>query len=673
MLKDILKNNEKATATQSNIEILKKSFPQCFNKDGSFDAKKFETIITQNSIDITNEGYELNFLGKSYSKLLTSFESETIIVPNIEHNSMEENKKSENFYIAGDNIDALKHLLKSYSGSIKCIYIDPPYNTGGDGFVYMDNFKFTSKQLSEKIGITEEEAQRILRMTTKNSSSHSAWLTFMYARISLAKDLLDNDGVMFISIDDNEQANLKLLCDEIFREENFIGNITVQTNKGGQDYLELAKTHEYILCYSKNDDALLNKLDKENTVGTKLSDKKGEYELRELRNRNPKFTKSNRPNLYYPIYVNPNVQDKHGCNLISLERTSDFCIEVFPLNKEGNYSCWRWGKKLLFENIDFKNIEDCQVVARKKSDGNYNIYEKYRGTQSRAKTIWDSFEQDFIWDESEVRTEKGTKRLKEVLGDSYFDHPKPVELVERVIQLACNSGDTIVDFFSGSGTTAEAVMRINSKQLKKIKYICVQLPEDMDEALANASSLEVGKYKKIIDFLDSINKPHLLSEIGIERIKKAGEMIKADTNADIDYGFKIYDLNTPPRHTIDKMQKFDPDKLLADKSLLTEFGVETILTTWLVHDGYGFNGEIKTLDLNGYNAYQCENTLYLIDSEITSEAIKKLVEKYLNEPAFSPNRMVIFGYSFNFTQLSQLKDNLKQLPEYRKIDIITRY
>ena len=224
MIRDIVDKNEKVNAGTYEMKKLKEVIPQCFNEDNTFDMEKFQSLL-KGKINIRNEGYGLHFLGKSYARMLASLDTETVITPNEEHNAKSENKDSENIYITGDNLDALKHLLKSYIRKIKCIYIDPPYNTGTDGFVYKDSFDFKAEELAERLSIDEDEAQRVLDLTKRGSASHSAWLTFMYPRLLLARDLLRDDGVIFISIDDNEQANLKILCDEIFGEENFIAQI----------------------------------------------------------------------------------------------------------------------------------------------------------------------------------------------------------------------------------------------------------------------------------------------------------------------------------------------------------------------------------------------------------------------------------------------------------------
>lgn len=303
MIKNIINSNQSVLPNEKQMEVLKENFPACFKENGSFDIERFKEYLND-KLTVNNEGYELKFLGKNYARLLASIDTTTVIIPDEEHNNRPENKDSHNIYISGDNLDGIKQLLKSYQGEVKCIYIDPPYNTGSDGFVYNDNFHFTIEELVTKLSIDEEQAKRILDLTKRGSASHSAWLMFMYPRLLLARDLLKNDGVIFISIDDNECHNLKLLCDDVFGEENFVASIIVQANKRGQTYKQLAKTHEYLLVYTKNISTELNELNK----GQGAFDKKdniGEFEERELRNRNPKFGRFNRPNLFYPIYTNP--------------------------------------------------------------------------------------------------------------------------------------------------------------------------------------------------------------------------------------------------------------------------------------------------------------------------------------------------------------------------------
>jgi adenine-specific DNA-methyltransferase len=571
MIKDIIEQNDNTTPNSKQLAVLKENFPACFKVDGSFDIERFKAEISSTSHAV-QEGYELKFLGKSYAKLLASTESTTVIQPNENHNSLPENAKSENIYISGDNLDGLKHLLKSYNGEINCIYIDPPYNTGTDGFVYFDNFNYNKETLQEKLSVSEEEAVRILDLTKRGSASHSAWLMFMYSRLLLARDLLKDDGVIFISIDDNEQANLKLLCDDVFGEENLIAQIVIQSNKRGQTYKQLAKTHEYLLVYVRSESSIINELKKEISGSTKTDDV-GDFSERELRNRNPKYGRFNRPNLFYPIYINPSIIDANGYSPTSLEKSSDYSIEVLPLNSEASESCWRWGTKKFLKNSE-ANTMLSNVVGRIKTTGEYGIYEKYRKGTYKAKTIW------------------------------FAD----IEIVDD---------------------------------------------EENDE-------------DEILDY------------IGIERIKRAAAKIKQEhPDKILDLGFKHYILSEPNQNTLDKLDRFDKAGLLADTSILDDFGKPTILATWLNADGYGLAVNAENIDLAGYTAYYCQKHLYLIDPSFTLESMKALLSKYDAEGHFNPENLVLFGYSFPDWSINEMiEKNLRILNDGEKnlkINFTVRY
>ncbi len=342
-----------------------------------------------------------------------------------------------NLIIEGDNYHSLSVLNYTHTGKIDVIYIDPPYNTGGSGFRYDDKILDSTDQYR-----------------------HSKWLSFMGKRLELAKSLLSRKGIIFISIDENEAARLKLLCDEVFSAENYITTITVQVNKGGRDYLPIAVTHEYILCYAKSSDAKINELEKE--VGSlKQSDKDGKYELRELRNRNPRFNRANRPNLYYPIYVNPDSKNTSNECAVSLTKSDVFSVEALPKNSKGDDSCWRWGKPLLEKNIT-QVPDTSQVVARQKRDGGWNIYEKSRKATSKAKSIWD---------ETEVRTEQGTIDLRKLGMGGLFDHPKPVYLIKKCLKLATDKNSLVLDYMAGSGTTGQSLLELNKEDGGNRRFI----------------------------------------------------------------------------------------------------------------------------------------------------------------------------------------------------------
>ena len=344
-----------------------------------------------------------------------------------------------NFLIEGDNLASLQLLEKTHKGKIKMIYIDPPYNTANKDFAYDDT-----------------------RVDATDTFRHSKWLSFMRARLKIARNLLRDDGILFISIDDNEQADLKLLCDDIFKEENFFSQVIIQSNKRGQTYKQIAKTHEYLLIYTRSPEAEFNEIEKtDEDNDLNLLDGISAYNVRELRNRNPKFGRHNRPNLFYPIYVNPSIVDKDGFCPVSLTHTAEYHIEVFPYNSAGTESCWRWGAKLFGENVN-TDTQLSNVVARVKKDGTFNIYEKYRKTTYKSKSIWV---------ETDVITEKGTVELGEIGLAERFPFPKPLFLLQKCLQIGTNAGDIILDFFAGSGTTGHAVMKLNAEDGGNRRFI----------------------------------------------------------------------------------------------------------------------------------------------------------------------------------------------------------
>lgn len=635
MIKDVIKKNKNTDVNAYKINNLRELFPTCFNNNGEFDISLFEDEI-KTSTSIVKEGYGLNFLGKNYAKYVASLDTETILVPDEENNNKEENKNSENIYISGDNIDALKHLVKSYSGQIKCIYIDPPYNTGGDGFVYNDKFNLSIEKLVDVLDINEEEARRIYNMTNTKSNSHSAWLTFMYPRLYIARQLLNENGVIFISIDDNEQSQLKLLCDGIFGEENFLAQVIVKNNPGGRDYGSFALQHEYLLVYSRNENTMLNMVTKKDYKFQYVDDNGG-FNLMELRNRNIKFNNLNRPNLYYPFYINPNNSDANGLYEISLESKKNW-IELYPKESQGVKTVWRWGKE---KSLKYLNEI---IKAKKMKDGGYQIVQKSRISQKRERTIWD---------ETELRNEAGSLELKKIFdNEKSFDYPKSVDLIKRIVHMSLNEEDVVLDFFSGSATTAQAVMEVNSLTSLNLKYIMVQLIESVNDR----------KYKTI-------------DEIGQERIRRAAKKIKEETNADIDYGFKHYTIKDVNTNTLDKLEKFEPNYVISDGSILDEFGINAVLTTWMNEDGYGLTDVYEKLELEDYTAYKCQNTIYLLNWNISDLFIKALIEKYEKEESFDCNRIVMFGYSFTLNEIQTLKDNLQQVKNIKgiNVEVITRY
>ena len=651
-MKNIIEENEKITVNTKEIEILKKHFPNCFNKDGEFQMDKFEKRISQ-EVDVTKEGYELRWLGKNYARLLANVETETMIVDDKEHNDKVENKNSENIYIEGDNIDVLKHLKNAYSEKIKMIYIDPPYNTGSDGFVYKDDRKYTKEDLAELTNITEEEAQRILSFNTKGSNSHSAWLTFMYPRLLTARELLSDDGVIFISIDDNEVSQLKLLCDEVFGEENFAGQITIVNNPRGRDYGGIAKMHEYIIVYFKTENSNINLL---SDKGKKFqySDLISGFDLRELRNRNIAFNKENRPNLYYPFYINKNNILDNELYEISIEKKEGY-IELYPKESQGIRTVWRWGKDKAFKNININ------IAAKKMQDGGFQIVEKYRKEEKMARSVW--------WDK-EDNSEKGTLLLKNIFeGRKIFNFPKSKEVIEKLVEMGSDPNSLILDFFSGSATTAHAVMQLNAEDGGNRKFIMVQIQEEIDPK----------KSKAAYDFcVDELKQEPVITTIGKERIKRAANKIKKENESKLeekplDLGFKLFKIKSIPEKYIERM-KDENNELLVTKMLSKE-ELQALLITWKTYDGYPLTKELKTVQFGKYNSYVVDRILYLVNTDFNLENLLEFIKKLDSDGDFVINKIVIFGYHFNSDILLTIKDMVTTYRNKKSIelDVEVRY
>ncbi len=633
MIKDIIAANESAVPNSREMDVLKTYFPSCFHADGSFDLTRFQEFLSD-KIDVTHEGYELRFLGKNYARLLASMDTTTVIVPDEEHNSKPENAHSENVYISGDNLDGLKHLLKSYNGSIKCIYIDPPYNTGSDGFVYNDSFNFTVEELEEKLSIDEDQATRILDLTKRGSASHSAWLMFMYPRLLLARDLLADDGAIFISIDDNEQANLKLICDDIFGEENCMGCICRSTGQTtGQDSGGLGSSFDYAFVYGRKPDL--------DIAGLPLTDHDlkrfnneddfGKYAFDQLRKTGSNDRREDRPNMYYAI------KDPDG-------------NDVYPTATAGYDSCWRVERKT-YDQL----VADDYILWKKtvrNGDEVWWPYVKYylEGRSKRPSPLWTELDGN----------KKATREVRDLFdGIKAFDYVKPVNFLKKIIQIApnMNEGDIVLDFFSGSATTAHAVMSGD----KKYRYIMVQIPSILDETV---TSQKVAK-----DFLAQVGRSDTLDQIGMERIIRVAQKIREehpDTTSDL--GFRHYTLVEPSNTTLDKLEQFSPNDsgMYVTNTILEDFGVPTVLSTWLVRDGYGFTAPVNAIDFAGYTAYHMDKHLYLIHPELSDSAIAAICEKYETDGSFNPENVVLFGYSFKWTELESLKINLARLKDTEK-------
>lgn len=465
-----------------NIKYIQDRFPNAIVETEKGYEVDFNTLKQEMSniiADDTKEKYQLTWPGKKEAILLANTRTTKTLRP-IKEKSVDFDN-TENIYIEGDNLEALKILQESYLNKIKCIYIDPPYNTGND-FIYNDNFNKNTNEELEDSGQVDEEGNRLVTNTESNGRFHSDWLSMMYSRLKLARNLLTEDGVIFISIDDNELVNLKKICDEIYGESNwkstFVWRKThTQTNIG-----DFARVKEYILCYSKEiKKCIFNRIPLSNLEEYRYKDKNGE-----------KFRR---------------------INLIDNTRGR---YEFSIINPNNNEIFGKWMKPK--EDIEQLIAEDKVYWAGETPYG-----------KNYLKDMLDKGQiaNDFLGIEYGTN-QRSTMHLDKMMDNSrVFDFSKPIELITHFINLGCKDNDIILDFFSGSATTAHASMKLNAENDKNRKYIMVQIPEKCDEnSVAYKNGFET------------------ICEIGEERIRRAGKKIKEETNANIDYGFRVYKIDS---------------------------------------------------------------------------------------------------------------------------------
>ena len=540
MMKKINKTSE--NIENENLEKLKKIFPN-FIKEGQIDFDNLRTFFDENEVLAENEKYGLSWAGKSNAfKNLRVPATGTLSPDEKESKNWD---KTENLFIEGDNLEVLKLLQKHYREKIKMIYIDPPYNTGKD-FIYKDNFTENKADYYERTGQTENG----IKMTTNTESSgryHSDWLTMMYPRLFLARNLLKEDGVIFISIDDNEVANLRLIMDEIFGEENFITSF-LWKKKGTTTNVEgatVSSLTEYILCYGKSENGLnLRVFLTEERIYPHI-DKDGNYRLTIIEKK----------------------------NIGNYERQT----MIFPIlgQKPRDGKRWQIGEKKAQE-LELKNrfILDEGIIKLKIYD-----FEDKNTTSANPNLLFDC-----------GSTESASKILRDLLGNFYFDNPKPVELIRKLILLSQskNKDDIILDFFAGSGTTAHAVMDLNAEDGGNRKWICVQLPEAVDEK----SEAKKAGFETI-------------AQISRERIRRAGEKIGKG-----DIGFKALKLQNSNyrqwkvlENEEDKQKLLDQTKLFVEKPLVDKYSKKSVVYEILLKEGFDLNSNVVLNETNSPFAY----------------------------------------------------------------------
>ncbi len=513
-----------------NISKIAALFPNCVTErkgeDGEIEYAIDFDMLRQELSDVVVEGpeqrYQFTWPDKRQSVLLANAPITKTLRPcraeSVGRDGTPGGFDSENLYIEGDNLEVLKLLQETYLGKIKMIYIDPPYNTGND-FVYEDDFAQSAEDYMAISGQFDEEGNRLVRNLDTNGRFHTDWLNMIYPRLKLAREILSDNGLIFISIDENEINNLRKCCDEIYGRQNFIGQITLLCNpKGRSQDKYIANCHEYILIYSKNQlvagSVSIPKTLSEISKDYPLLDEHNQcYRELELRNTHRDFGRFNRPKLWYPLYAKID-------GSISLENENG-SIEIYPVWDDGFEGCWTWGKSKAKELI--------HLLVGKQVQGKWKVYRKayaYDDGQLPLKQV------KSIWNDNTFFTEKGQSEIFTLFEtkEKLFQAPKSVQMLKQCIQMCQDKDAFILDFFSGSATTAHAVMQLNAEDGGNRKFIMVQFPEVTDEK----SEAYKASYETIC-------------EIGKERIRRAGRKIREDsplTTQDLDIGFRVLKCDT---------------------------------------------------------------------------------------------------------------------------------
>ena len=546
---------------------------------------------------------------------------------------------TENLYIEGDNLEVLKLLQETYLGKIKMIYIDPPYNTGND-FVYEDDFAQSTDEYLANSGQFDDDGNRMVQNTESNGRFHTDWLNMIYPRLRLAKDLLTEDGVIFISIDDNEVDNLKKICDEVFGESNHQATISyVRKTSGKQDSTNFMKSTEFILVYSKSalweckpllaEDKVTDRYNKADEDGRK-------YRETDLRKTGSGDRREDRPLMWYPFYFNPKTNDLQVLEKADLSLAEKGYVEIFPIKPDGSEGRWRWGYSTAVNNLSFLVA---RIMPKYKDEDKYTVYEKdYIDKNGDVRTV----KEHTSWDRKEFNSDNAMLEFKNLgFSNQLFPFPKSSALIKHIVYLADVEDGYILDFFSGSATTAQAVMQINSEDNGKRKFIMVQLPEKTDE---KSEAAKAG-YKNIC-------------EIGKERIRRAGKKIKEDsplTTQDLDIGFRVLKCDTSNMKEV----YYNPAEYEASLFSSLEDNIkedrtpEDLLFQVMLDLGVLLSGKIEETTIAGKKVFNVEDN-YLIacfDSDVTEETIKAIAKQKPYYFVMRDSSMANDSVATNFDQI----------------------
>lgn len=596
-----------------NIEKIGALFPNCLTErlgeDGKpevcidFDMLKQE--LSSVVVEGNEERYQFTWPDKRKSILLANAPTSETLRPCREESVDFDN--TENLYIEGDNLDVLKLLQETYLGKIKMIYIDPPYNTGND-FVYEDDFAESADEYLANSGQFDAEGNRLVQNTESNGRFHTDWLNMLFPRLKLAKTVLADDGVLFVSIDEHEIDNCLKLCDEVFGRANRVGIIIVKSNpRGSMAIGEVANLHEYLALYCKDSfsaSIIGHKLTDNMESEYKYSDNIGNYRLLGLRMRGGFWRRSERPNLYFPIYINP-LNGK-----VALQESAEYCEVAVPVQPSTNEDgTWRWSVEKIKQSSDEligKQVKRGDIVVWDVFQKDY--YERQGGRRTKAKSIWDA---------SEINYQNGTIEIRTLFGTNVFDYSKPVYLISQTMEMiGFNDTDVVLDFFSGSATTAQAVMEYNAQEGKHLKHIMIQLPEETDK---KSEAYKAG-YKNIC-------------EIGKERIRRAGNKIKEEhpEAKDLDTGFRVLKLDSSNMKDV----YYNPSAMTKDTLFGTTDNIkedrtpEDLLFQVMLDLGVLLSSKIEETQIACKKVFNVADGFLIacFDADVTDEVITEIAKK----------------------------------------------
>ncbi len=566
-----------------NIEKIEMIFPNCitetFDENGKVKkAVNFEVLKQMLSGEMVdgNEAYEFTWVGKKATIVEANKPIKKTLRPCMEESVHWDS--TENLYIEGDNLDALKLLQESYLGAVKMIYIDPPYNTGND-FIYRDDFKLSEEEYEDGIGVYDEDGDRLFKNTDTNGRFHSDWCSMIYSRLLLALNLLKNDGVIFISIDDCEYENLKKISDEVFGDRNYVGTILWKKKTNGNNMGFLPPVHDYIVCYAKNIEAIadMGYPVTEDFIAKTFSnpdnDPRGPWTTTDL--------SANHKGPYFAI-ENPDTGDVH-----------------YP--PDGRY----W----VFNEEEVKRrIADGRIIFGKTGNGK-PVQKVFASNRKFGKIRAESW-----WDDKGMNAD-ATAELSRLFGKSkLFTHPKPSKLLYNILKISTEKDDLIMDFFSGSATTAHAVMELNAEDNGNRKYIMIQLPEECAE---DSVAFEEG-YKTI-------------TELGKERIRRAAKKIKEETGAEIDYGFRVLKLDdTNMRDVYYSSDDYDQNMLAMLESNIKEDRTDLdLLFGCLLEWGLPLSLPYTSETIDGFtvHTYNDGDLIACFDENISKNVIETIAKR----------------------------------------------